>query len=143
MRPGGRAGFSPSTVTSGATGFARLGRNRYSARSASSMRPSAASRDGVMSRRTASTLQQAARHPAVDGDHRARDVRGAVGGEEADHVPELPRLADTAERDARDLLRAGIRLAQPLGLDPPGADRVDRDPRGADLAGERLRPPDD
>ena len=38
----------------------------------------------------AGALEQAAREPAVDRDHGAGDVRGAVGGEEADDVGDLP-----------------------------------------------------
>src|SRR3546814_15754094 len=63
---------------------------------------------------------------AVDVDRRAGDIGGRVGGEEAGHVGELPRLADPAQRHARRprlpdraLVRVrGLLRAQAL---PPGA----------------------
>ena len=81
---------------------------------------------------------------AVDQDGRAGDVRGAVGGEEADDVAELARRAEPAERDLRELLRRRPVVAVELGharrVDPPGRDAVDGDPVRPELARERLRP---
>ena len=68
-----------------------------------------------------------------------------VGAEERDDVADLARRAEAAERDR---LQVGlgravrIHLADALGVDPAGRDRVDGDPLRAELARERLRPAD-
>ena len=70
----------------------------------------------------------------------------AVGGEEADDVADLARLAEPAQRDRLEVGRrraVRVDLAQPLGVDPAGRDRVDGDAVRAELARECLQPADE
>src|SRR5262245_19259149 len=145
MPPGPVGGRRPSTVTSGPTGRARSGRKMYSLEgvsqrtrktAASRATPAPTSRPGEAMRRTS---EDAADQAAVHGYRRPADVRAAVGGEEADDVGDLARRAEAAQGDLGEvgLGRPGrIDLAQPLGVDPPGRDRVDGDPVRAELARE-------
>src|SRR5512139_163604 len=84
-------------------------------------------------------------HPAVDSDHLPRDVRGGVGGEKECQFGDFPRLREPAERDLGEESLLD-RLGQPrrhCRTDEPGRDRVDRDVPRRELAGGRLREPDD
>src|SRR3954463_15880222 len=78
-----------------------------------------------------SASQQASGKPTVDPESGPGDVRGAVGGEEADDVADLARGPQAAERDRLEVLLARpvrIDLLDPVGVDPAGGDGVDGDP---------------
>src|SRR4051812_43471729 len=74
--------------------------------------PPAASRDGVNHRITPRICasEQAARQTAVDRDQRPGDVRGGVGGQEADDVRDLARVPEAPQRDRLEVLGAGLAL---------------------------------
>src|SRR5205823_10825510 len=85
---------------------------------------------------------------AVHDDRRAGDVARSVGGKEYDHVRDFARLADPSERirpldaveEARRLFvvhTAEVAL-QHRRVDRSRRDRVDPDPVGSDLHGERT-----
>src|SRR5215204_4895979 len=89
-----------------------------------------------------SASQQASGKPAVDPERSAGDVRGAVGGEEADDVADLARSPEAAERDRLQILLArpvGIDLLDPVGIDPAGRDGIDGDRLRPELTGRRLQ----
>src|SRR5205085_9720691 len=75
-------------------------------------------------------LEESLLQPAVDDDRLAADVARALGGEKADDVAELLRLAPPAQRDVGQLLllRAfGVQLLEARGRDAARCDTVDRD----------------
>ena len=91
-------------------------------------------------------LEQSSACAAVDRDQRAGDVAGRVGGEKGHDGGNFVRIADTTERDLRQVVAARARLVElfeALGRDPSGRDRVDSDSLRAELAGQRLGPADE
>src|SRR5438552_3461655 len=86
------------------------------------------------------------RDTAVEVDGGAGDVGRALRGEERDQIGELARLAEAPERQLaplRNLLVVllDVALRAPLvlrRLHQAEADRVDQDPVGGQLVGERL-----
>src|SRR6478609_1247050 len=112
MPPPFAGSCAPSTVTLPATGLAVSGMNRKSSddvvapmktNNASTVAPARRSEAGerrgrvIVCERPAS--EEGARQPAVDGDHGARQVRRALGGEEGRDRPDLGGRAEAAERD--------------------------------------------
>ena len=138
MPPPSRSRRSPSTVTIGATACAPRPAGRCTCRRRGEHEHGGNDRDqdesgsGEPARRRTSAhearivragksrLEQAASEAAVDRDDGARDVRGAVGGQEADHVADLPGAADAPQRDLRDRLRRSetLRAAARVSMRP-------------------------
>ena len=98
-------------------------------------------------RRGAAGSVGAAEDAAVERNHGAGEVGGALGAEEGDEVAVLGGLAEALGGDfaARALFGAGERaggVGQPLGRKAPGGDRVDGDPVAGDLPGQGLQKAD-
>src|SRR5436190_13129091 len=90
-------------------------------------------------------LEEGPREAAVDGNHSAGHVTAAVRSQEADHVRDLLRPAEAAERDLLQIGRPRalrVDLHQPRRLDSAWGDRVDRDLLRPELARHGLRPAD-
>src|SRR6476659_5076678 len=149
----------PSTVTLLATGLAVSGMNRkslddvvaaMSTNNASRLAPARRREVGESRARVMVWArpgsEEGARQPAVDGDHRAGDVRRALGGEERGNRPDLGGGAEPAERDPLECLRGrpvvAVELAHALGVDLARCDRVDGDPGRSELTRQGLEPAD-
>src|SRR5688572_8407393 len=126
----------PSTSTLSARGFARSGTKRKSSAGSHQStnavsRPSRPSTNAEPAKRFTMRLPQAPGQRAVDEDHGAADIRGALRAEERREVPDLARRSEPPERDRREI-RLGrpvrIDLADSIGVDPPRRDAVDGDP---------------
>src|SRR5215211_3307150 len=86
-------------------------------------------------------------HPAVQRDHGAGQVAGALGAQERDQVAVLLRRSEPACRHVlarplpRRVERAGV-VGHALGREATGGDGVDGDPVAGDFIRERLEQPD-
>nr|AAC46202.1 MAV301 [Mycobacterium avium] len=83
-------------------------------------------------------------HTAVDGDHRAGDVTGVLGGQEADGPGHLRGGADPLGRDELQCARLDplVQRAGHLGVDVTGCDDVGGHTRLGQFAGDRAGHPD-
>src|SRR5438552_6815511 len=91
-----------------------------------------------------STSNSLHHHAAVHGPRLAGDVTGPWRGEERDHLRDVLRRAESAERDpGLEFGPCGLRqLRRHLRRDEPRADRVHRDRTRRELTRQRLREPE-
>src|SRR3990170_3450578 len=138
-----------STTTWSANGFALSGVRRNSSpgsvhRTIAATSPSAPSTRATIERRFMGVLETA-REAAVDQDHGAIDICGTLRAEECRDVADLPRGPKSAKGNRSEIglgWAVRVHLANAVGVDPPGCDRVHRNALWPELAGQRLRPPD-